>query len=58
MFIVSNFSDLMQNPLIVPLKKLQTHEKINDFGVLDVIWHPVQPWVFSSGADATIRLYS
>lgn len=52
------FSDLLQNPLIVPLKKLQTHEKREEFGVLDVVWHPVQPWILSTGADATIRLYT
>ncbi|XP_037950233.1 ribosome biogenesis protein BOP1 homolog [Teleopsis dalmanni] len=52
------YNDLLQNPLIVPLKKLQTHEKREEFGVLDVVWHPVQPWVFSTGADATIRLYT
>ncbi|EDW77174.1 uncharacterized protein Dwil_GK22227 [Drosophila willistoni] len=52
------YNDLLQNPLIVPLKKLQTHEKRDDFGVLDVCWHPVQPWVFSTGADCTIRLYT
>ncbi|KAM7344809.1 ribosome biogenesis protein BOP1 homolog [Cochliomyia hominivorax] len=52
------YNDLLQNPLIVPLKKLQTHEKREEFGVLDVVWHPVQPWVFSTGADGTIRLYT
>ncbi|KAH8331439.1 hypothetical protein KR074_003580 [Drosophila pseudoananassae] len=52
------YNDLLQNPLIVPLKKLQTHEKREDFGVLDVNWHPIQPWVFSTGADCTIRLYT
>uniref|UniRef100_A0A1B0G4D6 Ribosome biogenesis protein BOP1 homolog n=1 Tax=Glossina morsitans morsitans TaxID=37546 RepID=A0A1B0G4D6_GLOMM len=52
------YNDLLQNPLIVPLKKLQTHEKRDVFGVLDVVWHPVQPWVFSSGADCTVRLYT
>ncbi|XP_017471482.1 PREDICTED: ribosome biogenesis protein BOP1 homolog [Rhagoletis zephyria] len=52
------YNDLLQNPLIVPLKKLQTHEAREEFGVLGVAWHPVQPWVFSSGADATIRLYT
>lgn len=51
-------SDLLQNPLIVPLKKLQTHKPHDDFGVFGVIWHPTQPWVFSSGADSTIRLYT
>lgn len=51
-------SDLLQNPLIVPLKKLQTHKQHDDFGIFDVFWHPTQPWLFSSGADATIRLYT
>uniref|UniRef100_A0A7G3AYA7 Ribosome biogenesis protein BOP1 homolog n=1 Tax=Lutzomyia longipalpis TaxID=7200 RepID=A0A7G3AYA7_LUTLO len=50
--------DLLQNPLIVPLKKLETHEKVNDFGVFSVVWHPSQPWVFSTGGDKTIRLYT
>lgn len=52
------YSDLMQNPLIVPLKKLWGHEKKDDFCVMSVIFHPTQPWVFSSGADGTIRLFS
>lgn len=51
-------SDLLQNPLIVPLKKLQTHQPHEEFGVFDVMWHPTQPWVFSSGADSTIRLFT
>ncbi|KAJ6644003.1 Ribosome biogenesis protein BOP1 like [Pseudolycoriella hygida] len=52
------YNDLLQNPLIVPLKKLQTHKPHEDFGVFDVMWHPAQPWVFSAGADSTIRLYT
>jgi len=52
------FSDLLQNPLIVPLKRLSNHESYNDFGIFDVTFHPTQPWVFSSGADKTIRLYT
>jgi ribosome biogenesis protein ERB1 len=52
------FSDLLQNPLIVPLKRLSNHESYNDFGIFDVIFHPTQPWVFSSGADKTVRLYT
>ncbi|KAJ9597872.1 hypothetical protein L9F63_011273 [Diploptera punctata] len=51
------YSDLLQNPLIVPLKRLSEHEQYNDFGIFDVAFHPTQPWVFSSGADKTIRLY-
>lgn len=57
-FLCSIRSDLLQNPLIVPLKKLQTHKSHDDFGIFDVVWHPTQPWLFSSGADATIRLYT
>ncbi|XP_067002405.2 ribosome biogenesis protein BOP1 homolog [Anabrus simplex] len=51
------YNDLLQNPLIVPLKRLQSHESTEDFGVFDVVFHPTQPWVFSAGADATVRLY-
>ncbi|XP_023014467.1 ribosome biogenesis protein BOP1 homolog isoform X2 [Leptinotarsa decemlineata] len=52
------YNDLLQNPLIVPLKRLQDHESFNDFGIFGVHFHPLQPWVFSSGADSTIKLYS
>jgi ribosome biogenesis protein ERB1 len=52
------YNDLLKNPLIVPLKRLQDHETTNDFGVFGVHFHPLQPWVFSSGADGTIKLYS
>ncbi|XP_061110083.1 ribosome biogenesis protein bop1 [Conger conger] len=52
------YNDLLQNPLIVPVKVLKGHAITSDLGVLDVTFHPTQPWVFSSGADATIRLYS
>ncbi|TNM92661.1 hypothetical protein fugu_018063 [Takifugu bimaculatus] len=52
------YNDLLQNPLIVPVKVLRGHVITHDLGVLDVKFHPTQPWVFSSGADATIRLFS
>ncbi|CAK9832887.1 Ribosome biogenesis protein BOP1 homolog [Anthophora retusa] len=52
------YNDLLKNPLIVPLKRLCNHESYNDFGILDVIFHPIQPWVFSAGADSTIRMYT
>lgn len=52
------FSDLLQNALIVPLKRLCNHESYNDFGILDVMFHPIQPWVFSAGADSTILMYT
>ncbi|XP_072266611.1 ribosome biogenesis protein BOP1 [Pyxicephalus adspersus] len=52
------YNDLLQNPLIVPVKVLRGHEITRDLGVLDVVFHPMQPWVFSAGADATIRLFT
>eukprot|EP00241_Pyramimonas_parkeae_P017894 CAMPEP_0114284504 /NCGR_PEP_ID=MMETSP0059-20121206/4683_1 /TAXON_ID=36894 /ORGANISM="Pyramimonas parkeae, Strain CCMP726" /LENGTH=811 /DNA_ID=CAMNT_0001405329 /DNA_START=33 /DNA_END=2468 /DNA_ORIENTATION=- len=52
------YSDLMQNPLIVPVKILRGHT-INDHqGVLDCVFHPTQPWIFTAGADKTVRLFS
>ncbi|NXH21845.1 BOP1 protein, partial [Bucco capensis] len=50
--------DLLQNPLLVPVKVLKGHTITLDLGVLDVLFHPTQPWVFSSGADGTVRLYT
>ncbi|KAM9384013.1 ribosome biogenesis protein bop1 [Pholidichthys leucotaenia] len=52
------YSDLLQNPLIVPVKVLRGHVTTHDLGVLSVTFHPTQPWIFSSGADATIRLFT
>ncbi|EFJ09490.1 hypothetical protein SELMODRAFT_269521 [Selaginella moellendorffii] len=47
------YSDLMQNPLIVPLKILHGHQK----GVSDIKFHPTQPWLFTAGADSVIKLF-
>jgi len=52
------YNDLMQNPMIVPLKILRGHKVVNDLGVLDCKFHPHQPWVFTAGADKTIRLFT
>lgn len=52
------YNDLLQNPLIVPVKVLRGHKISKDLGVLDCVFHPNQPWIFSSGADNTIRLFS
>ena len=52
------YNDLLQNPLIVPLKILKGHKQVDDFGVLDCEFHPTQPWIFSCGADKTVRLYN
>ncbi|XP_059660439.1 ribosome biogenesis protein BOP1 homolog isoform X2 [Cornus florida] len=51
------YSDLNQNPLIVPLEILRGHTSSNGRGVLDCEFHPRQPWLFTAGADSVIRLY-
>lgn len=52
------YDDLITNPLLVPLKKLQGHKVINSLGVLDIIWHPREAWLFSAGADGNARLWT
>jgi ribosome biogenesis protein ERB1 len=47
----------MRNPLIVPLKVLKEHGVKGELGVLSVLFHPKQPWLFSAGADGLINLY-
>ncbi|KAL3538517.1 hypothetical protein ACH5RR_001883 [Cinchona calisaya] len=51
------YSDLNQNPLIVPLEILRGHASANGRGVLDCKFHPRQPWLFTAGADSVIKLY-
>lgn len=50
--------DLMTNPVIVPVKILRGHAVVDFQGVLDVAFHPSQPWLFTAGADATICLFT
>ncbi|ESN91959.1 hypothetical protein HELRODRAFT_90115 [Helobdella robusta] len=52
------FNDFTINPLIVPVKILRGHVMTRNLGVLDCTFHPTEPWLFSAGADHTIRLYS
>lgn len=52
------YSDLMQNPLIVPVKILRGHSIQKGMGVLDCAFHPQQPWVITAGADGTLRLFT
>ncbi len=42
---------MLENALILPLKVLKGHNINDDLGVLDIEFHPTQPWVFSCGAD-------
>lgn len=50
--------DLMENATIVPVKVLKGHGVMGSLGVLDVDWHPREPWCVSAGADGTCRLWT
>lgn len=50
--------DLMENATIVPLKVLRGHQVKRELGVLDIDWHPREPWCVSAGEDGTCRLWS
>jgi len=52
------YNDLTKNALIVPVKQLKGHKLTDELGILDCAWHPIQPWIFSAGADGSIRLYT
>ncbi|MBZ3870999.1 Ribosome biogenesis protein BOP1 [Sciurus carolinensis] len=52
------YDDLLQNPLLVPVKVLKGHGLTRDLGVLYVVFHPTQPRVFSSGSDGAVRLFT
>ncbi|XP_022112807.2 ribosome biogenesis protein BOP1 homolog [Pieris rapae] len=52
------YQELTQNPLLVPLKQLRGPERREDLCVLDLRFHPTQPWLAAAGADGTVRLYS
>jgi ribosome biogenesis protein ERB1 len=49
--------DLMENATIVPVKVLKGHKVKNALGVMDIDWHPKEPWCVSAGADGTCRLW-
>jgi ribosome biogenesis protein ERB1 len=51
------YADLMTNPLIVPVKVLRGHRVVDASGVLDVAFHPTQPWLFTAGGDGEALLF-
>ncbi|PQE25911.1 ribosome biogenesis erb1 protein [Rutstroemia sp. NJR-2017a BBW] len=51
-------SDMMENATIVPVKVLKGHKVKSALGVMDVDWHPKEPWCVSAGADGTCRLWT
>ena len=52
------YDDFITNPMLVPLKKLTGHKVVSSIGVLSLVWHPKEAWLFSGGADGTARLWT
>ena len=52
------YDDLTENALIVPLKMLHGHEHRETQAVTECQFHHTLPWIFSSGGDKTVRLYT
>lgn len=51
------YDDLAKNALVVPVTRINSCSRVVDaLGVLDVAWHPRLPWLFTAGADNTLRL--
>ncbi|VBB72421.1 Putative cytosolic ribosome biogenesis protein [Podospora comata] len=50
-------NDQLESPTIVPVKQLKGHKVVNQVGVVDIDWHPREPWCVSAGADGTARLW-
>jgi len=48
---------LVENARIVPVKILRGHRVKAALGVMDLDWHPREPWCVSAGADGTCRLW-
>ena len=53
------YSDFTRDPMIVPVKILRNGHEPNEDGlsILSLVFHPVQPWLFSCGADGTVILW-
>ncbi|KNC78997.1 ribosome biogenesis protein bop1 [Sphaeroforma arctica JP610] len=53
------FNDLNQNALIVPVKVLEGHTRTSSgTGVMDIKFHPTQPWVFSCSAAGELKMWT
>ncbi|KAG2197117.1 hypothetical protein INT47_004182 [Mucor saturninus] len=52
------YNDLLQNPLIVPVKILRSDSTKDGLGVLNIEFHPTQPWLISVDANHSMRLWT
>ena len=52
------FDDWATDTLLVPVKILRGHRVVGGIGVMDCVFHPNLPWLFTSGADGSVRLFT
>ncbi|KAI3632891.1 hypothetical protein MIR68_008966 [Amoeboaphelidium protococcarum] len=52
------FTSLIENPKIVPVKKIHVHKVKGGVGVLHNEFHPFRPWLLTSGCDGCVKLSS
>lgn len=50
--------DFTKDPVIIPIRPIRAHRIKDASGILHIKFHPQQPWIFSCGADKTIRLFT
>ncbi|PAV90455.1 hypothetical protein WR25_14603 isoform L [Diploscapter pachys] len=57
-YYVRIYTDSSRDNEIYPVKRLYPHQAADDLSVLDVAWHPTQPWLLTAGANGTVALFS
>jgi ribosome biogenesis protein ERB1 len=57
-FHFKNNTEIMQDAVMLPLKVLRGHSIKSLEGVKNIIFHPSQPWIFSTGADGKVLLWT
>jgi len=51
------FQDLVTSPLLISVKTLRGHDSLDCQSVSVCYFHPIQPWIFTAGADGKCHLY-
>jgi ribosome biogenesis protein ERB1 len=53
------YSDLMSDPLVVPVKVLKAHapDQRTGLGAMQCAWHPLQPWIVTAGGDGKVTMW-
>ncbi|CEF67780.1 Ribosome biogenesis protein bop1 [Strongyloides ratti] len=50
--------DLMAQNELIPVKKLRGHKCDGNLSILNCVFHPIQPWLITAGADGQIGVFT